>query len=406
MAIAEAIVIIQGVTAAAELITALDEAFDKDEPGEPREMNGRLSQVLAEVNSLKRFIGAATREILEEIREVHDQIDEDVALDQVTLANSAIQRLLVNNDKDNALDASFRAADRLFPETSVLFTTAFSYVVDIRTLVVKDKEPCYWGVEPFKSEMLRYLNKLDAWVGFLNDEISRAHTVTVSPSSHGGRPPERVWRGVHSRSGVVVATFESEFFNEKAKEDVRREANASRARGIAADRQRLGVVHMEQTAATLRKPFTSTQRRQTMARQLVPSRQAALAFDPEVSVMDDQVVNGYDDDVRTELLSVLCSPVFRDRVNRSFRAFCDGDDDRLVNLAHRRLFQRDATDEECGVLRAVAASYGYPAFVAALLYSDEYGARHGGSLPGHPRKPLMEHLDHEEPILLGNGRRT
>lgn len=409
MAIAEAIVIIEGVAAAAELITALEEAFNRDEPGQSREMNPELGRVLAEVNSVKRFIGAATREILEEIREVKDQIDEDVALDQMTLANSAVQWLQTSNNKDQALDASFRAADRLNAETNVLFTTAFSYVVDIRTLVVKDKEQCYWGVEPYKSEMLRYLRKLDAWIGSLNNEVNACHTVTVTASSHGGKPPERFWRAVHRRNGVVVATFESDFFSEEEKKAVTREANASRARGVASDRQRLGVVHMERTAATLRKPFTSTQRRQTMARQLAPAGQTVHSFDPDVVVIDDQVVGGYeagpDDDLRSEMLAVLCSPAFRGRLQRSFRAFCDGDDDRLVNLAHRRLFQRDATYEEASALRAVAASYGYPAFVAALVYSDEYASRHGGSLPGHAREPLMAHLDQPEPVLLGNGKR-
>jgi hypothetical protein len=52
-----------------------------------------------------------------------------------------------------------------------------------------------------------------------------------------------------------------------------------------------------------------------------------------------------------------------------------------VQFAHRRIFKREALSEEIRLLRAIASHYGYGAYVAALLGSNEYEERYGRGLP-------------------------
>ena len=55
---------------------------------------------------------------------------------------------------------------------------------------------------------------------------------------------------------------------------------------------------------------------------------------------------------------------------------------RIVQFACHRLFCRDATHEELSLLHGVALKYGYSAFIALLLRSEEYERKYGNGLPG------------------------
>ena len=82
---------------------------------------------------------------------------------------------------------------------------------------------------------------------------------------------------------------------------------------------------------------------------------------------------------------------FRNRIQRAWDAFVNHGDDRLAQFAYRRLFSQDATQDEIALLRGMASNYGYTAFIAALLYCNEYEERYGRGLPG-VGQPIIDAL--------------
>jgi hypothetical protein len=196
----------------------------------------------------------------------------------------------------------------------------------------------------------------------LNDMIRGLHTVTVRQGSErvDTVPPTvfKLWIASQLRDGVVVRTFEGPLGNttRTTRNGVERQAQAARDRGIEEDRVGFGVVD----------------------------------FDPAGLMVDGRVIPA-GLDPRAMLTELLMSCEFQARVEKSWTASVRQKDDRLAQFVHRRLFEREATEEHVSLLRGVASTYGFPAFIAMLLYSSEYEERFGRVLPnGGP--PVVEAL--------------
>jgi hypothetical protein len=184
------------------------------------------------------------------------------------------------------------------------------------------------------------------------------------------------------RDGLSVISFDGspQDLSEAARTAVERKANASRDAGIEADRRELGVVAMEQTLAAWEDAFEH-QLRLSLVSQVLSRPVRAIDANRQGLMVDGRLLAGRLDQ-RSMLLEVLASREFQRRVQRSWDAFVAGGDARLAHVAHRRLFGSDATEENVALLRDIASGLGFAAFVAALLYSDEYTTRYGNGLPG------------------------
>jgi hypothetical protein len=95
--------------------------------------------LLAALDDLVRdVVYQATAQVLTAIDNVRRQIDEDVALDAIALADRA---LFVdgakNHDASEALGNSFQAAHRLGLETDAVFATAFIHTVNLRLAILR-----------------------------------------------------------------------------------------------------------------------------------------------------------------------------------------------------------------------------------------------------------------------------
>jgi hypothetical protein len=359
-------------------------------------LDEQLDQVLRSVQDLKQTIVRGIADILEAIDGIRRQIDEDVGFDNMSLADRALfSDLAVFGNQQEAMGNSFQAADRLLRETDVVFAGPFMYVVSIRLAVLKDFDPNFFCQAQFQNEFRRYIDRLNGWIAQLNEMIRGLHTVSIRQ----GRetvdtvPPTvfRWWIATHLRAGVVVRTFEGPFGNtsQAARDSVERQAQADRDRGIEEDRVGFGVVEMERTVAAWTQAFTASLRI-ALVTQVLGRRPMAVDFDPAGLLVDGRVVRT-DLDPRATLTELLVSREFHSRIEKSWTAFLRQKDDRLAQFVHRRLFDREATEEDVNLLRGVASSYGFPAFIATLLYSNQYEERFGRGLP-NGGAPVVEAL--------------
>lgn len=388
------------VTKAKEIVTNVDE------------LDEQLDEVLAELQDVRTAIVTGVADVLEAIDGIHRQINQDVALDAMTLADRALYSdLRVFDDCQEAMGNAFEAADRLRREDELIFAGPFMYVVNLRHATVKACIDNYICEEQFRDEFRGYITQLQRWIDDLNARITGMHTVQVEvvieriESPAGGPPPEPATRAgggtvgflryvtaTHRRDGVVIETFVGphDDLSQDTKDRLRRRAEASRASGIDQDRTEFGVVAMEDTVAAWSEPFGSGTQA-ALARQVLNRRAAGLERGPDGLMVDGARVP-VGRDLRATLEELVTSREFRRRIEKSWAAFVGDGDDRVVHFAHRRLFDRDATDDEIRLLRDVATHYGYSAFVASLLHSDEYERRFARGLPG-TYEPLAEDLE-------------
>lgn len=353
-----------------------------------------LESALAEL--VREAVASATAEILEAIDNVQRQIDEDVALDAIALADRA---LFVdgeaNRDAELALGNSFQAAHRLALETDIVFATALIHTVNLRLAIVRHFKDGYFCDPAYRREFEGYIGKLNAWCRQIDEAITSQHTVKVELKVVGTRPEPRVrWEATHSRGGEVVATFAGEIddVSPATRDRIEGRANSSRTRAIAAERRDTGLLEMQKPAPawaeTFRRDSGSALAREVLNR----SAAGSDASDVHADAMTlDRTLPAHRDD-RSRLLDALASDAFRHRINKSWDALVHRGDDRLVQFAHRRLFGRDASPAETTLLRGIASRYGFAAFMAALLRSEEYGARYGDGFPA-AGAPITAALD-------------
>lgn len=393
-----ALSVLKGLAAVAGAVSKAKEILSGDE-----QLDETLDEALGELQTLKGLIVTGIADILEAIDGIRRQINEDVAFDNLSLADRALfSDLRLFGDHQEAMGNSFQAADRLRREDELVFGAAFMYVVNLRHAVIKACVEDYRCQEQFREEFDGYISQLEDWIEELNRRIAAAHTVAVDkvveqvespgpgPGGSGPGPPKvdktvgvvRFWVATHRRDGVEVDTFVGPIddVSQAAREQVARQARASRQAGIEVDREELGVVAMEDTAAAWSAPFDEDLR-VALARQVLNRPVAAIERDPR-GLMVDGTIQPVGPDLRASLQRLLASREFRGRIRRSWQAFVDGEDDRFVQFAYRRLFDRAATDEETGTLREVATRFGYEALIAVLLNSDAYDERFARGLPG------------------------
>jgi hypothetical protein len=243
-----------------------------------------------------------------------------------------------------------------------------------------------------------YIDHLNGWIAQLNDLIGKLHVVLVEKVTDvvddDGRPQVvlKYWMAQHIRDGVIVDTFTGEVgdLSSSTRLRVERQARDSRNSGVAEDRENLGVLNMEGVAESWEQSI-GVDLRLNLVRQVLNRPARAIDFSPNGLMVDGRVIPA-DLDLRTTLIELLTSQEFRRRIKTIWQGFIDRDRDELVQFAVRRLFGRDPEVDENEALRQLARRYGFGAFVAALLYSDEYEQRFGAGLPG------AETRDEDRPI--------
>ncbi len=375
-----ALAVFQAISAAAGIIAALKSILE-DHSG----INEQLEEILEELQELQQQVIQATAEILEAIDGIHRDINQQTARNSITDADVALfNDLIVFDDKQEAMQNSFRGADRLVQENEAVFATAFMYVVNIRLGVLKEFDPNYFCVQQFVEEFQRYGRRLTGWIDELNRLISRSHTagvvelIVITP---GGTEIVQGLEGRHLRNGIVVHsrrgprgdTSEATFNRLLA------EMNRFRDVGISADRRQFGVVDMEATAKAWQQAF-DLNRRAALLSQVLGRPEMAIDANPAGLMVDGRLIpDGVD--LRSTLYELLSSREFQRNLEAGWRRFVGGDDDGLAELAVRRLLGRNANRDELALLRRVAEAYGYRAFVAVLLHSGEYEDRYGRGLP-------------------------
>jgi hypothetical protein len=337
-------------------------------------------ELLGEIEELVRgIVSQATLLILTAIDNVSRQIDEDVSLDAIARADRA---LLVdgeqNHDAGQALGNSFEAAHRLALETDAGFATALIHTVNLRLALVRHFQEGYACDPDRRREFEGYIAKMNGWCRQIDETIVGQHTVKVRLRTLSTRPEPRVcWEATHSRGGEVVATFTGEVddVSPATRDRIEGRAKTSRARAIAAERRDSALPEMERPAQAWAECFRRDSG-EALARDVL--NRAAAPGTSDVALHGATLARADD---RSRLLETLASDAFRLRIRRSWDALVQRGDDRLVQFAHRRLFDRDATSDETVLLRGIAARYGFAAFMATLLRSEEYEARYGGGFP-------------------------
>ena len=367
--------------ALASIISGLKNIFDDAHD----RIVAELDQVLTTLQGLRQQLVRATADILEAIDGIRRQIDEDVALNSIALAERALfSDLAIFNDKEQALGNSFQASDRLLNEPDIVFASSFMYVADIRLAVLKDFDPNYFCSQQFRDEFQRYLDRLNGWIRQLNDLIANSNTVDadlVEDRNSKGLLLGIFWEARYSHNGVVVRTFRGpkNDLSETAHSRVEQQANSARSDGIESDRQQFGVVDMERTATAWEQAFRNTLR-VALVTQVLSRASLAIDQNPEGLMVDGRIVPS-NLDLRSTLLELLASREFQRRVKRAWESFVKGDE-RLVQFAYRRLFRQEASTGDVKLLRGVASTYGFAAFMATLLLSKQYEERYGRGLPG------------------------
>lgn len=390
--------VFQGIAGAAGIIAALKSILEDHD-----QINDKLNEILARLQEIVEAIIVAAADILEAIDGIRRQIDEDVAHDNMTLADAAFfNDLVIFGDKQEAMSKSFQAASRLEREVDLVFASSFMYVVNLRLAVLKDFNPDYFCVEQFQNEFSRYRSRLAGWIANFNELIAGSHTVGSGLTAErfdkdGFFEDVPYWEAWHARSGTIVATFNGPFrdVSEATRRQLERQANASREAGIQADRRDLGAVDMENTLRAWEESFQGSLRR-ALVSQVLNRRSMAIDSNPHGLMVDGRILSA-NLDMRTMLVELLTSREFRRRIHRSWDSFMERGNDQLVQFAHRRLFDRDATGDEVALLHEVALKFGYAAFIAALLYNDAYEQRYGRGLPATAEgRPITDRLEFPE----------
>jgi hypothetical protein len=380
-----ALAILQALGAAASIISGLKNIFtDHDQ------LDSKLNDILGNLQELRLQIIFAERDILEAIDGIRRQIDELAANIAITNADTALfNDRAIFDDKEGALGLSLQAADLLRlqsdgpPTVSIVYAGPLMYVVNIRLALVKDFDQFFFCQQTFRDEFQRYRDRLSGWIAFENDLISRSHTVSIElvrERDSDGAAVSR-WQATHFRNGVDVEVFDGPKNDTSlaAREAVERQANTARQAGIEADRQQSGVVDMEKTLAAWDDAFKH-QLRQAMVSQVLGRPIRAIDASPQGLMVDGRML-ATPLDQRATLVELLTSREFQRRTEKWWNAFVAGEDDRLVQVAYRRLFDRDATEQDVAFLRDVASRHGFPSLVATLFYSREYTERYGNGLP-------------------------
>ena len=385
-----ALAVFQGISAAAGIIAALKSIFE-DHSG----INDQLEGILNELQELQQQVIRATADILEAIDGIHRQLNEKTARDSITDADVALfNDLAVFDDKQAAMGNSFRGADRLVQENETSFATAFMYAVNIRLAVLKEFDPNYFCVQQFVEEFQRYGERLKGWIDELNRLIASSHragVVELIVITPGGLEIVQGLEGRHLRNGIVVHsrrgprgdTSDATFNRLLA------EMNRFRDQGISADRRQFGVVDMEATARAWQQAF-DTNRRAALVGQILGRSALAIDANPAGLMVDGRLLPD-DMDLRSTLYELLTSREFQRKLDSGWRQYLASEDDGVVQLALRRLLGRDANRDEPALLRQIAVTYGYRAFIAVLLHSAEYDERYGRGLPPGGT-PVVEEL--------------
>ncbi len=364
-------------------------------------LSQQLDEVMRRLQGLHEQIATAVTDLLEALDGIRRQIDEDVALNQIALADRALYNdLFVLNNIQEAMGNSFAAADRLNGELDVVFATSFIYVINIRLIVLRAFDDCFFGRQQFTDEFRSYTNHLDRWITQIIDTINAAHTVTVVIQSRGhtlppggepdGGPQFRVVAR-HLRQGVIIDEFASVWLDiaPPSEAPFRQQANRARDRAISEERQQSGVPDMEAVAAAWRQAFAGNLRLALIS-QVLNRPTMAIDSNPNGLMVDGRILPT-NLDLRTTLMELLCSQQFRNRIQSAWDAFVNRGDDRLAQFACSRLFDHDATPDEINLLRGIASYYGYTSFIAALLHCNTYEERYGRGLPG-VGQPIIDAL--------------
>ena len=360
-------------------------------------VDDQLDRIIKQLQQLRDQLVTGIAQILEAIDGVRREVDHQVALSAIALVDRALYNdAAIFNDEEQALGNSFQAANLLYQETDNVFLSSFLYVVTLRLAILKGLRPSYYCEVPFEVEYQGYINKANGWIQPINDAITASHTVRVELERRGGTVnPQSRWVATHFRNRVAVDSFVGAWddTSEETRASVEQQANASRARGIQKDRQDFGVVDMENTVAAWREAFHGALR-VALVREVLNRPTMAIDFNPDGLMVDGRILPAGLDQ-RATLLELLSSREFRNRIQKTWDTFMNHDDDRLVQFAYRRLFNRDANSKEINLLRGIASHYGYGAFIAALLYCKEYEERYGRGLPAGG-EPILKVIESEE----------
>ena len=144
------------------------------------DLAGQLREVMSRLGELSDQIATATTDILEAIDGIRRQIDEDVANENIALANRALDSDLFTFDNfEQAMGNSLQAAERLNEEAGVSFAASFMYVVNIRLIVIRAFDESYYKSQQFIDQYRSYTNHLDTFIRQIIDAINAAHTITV-----------------------------------------------------------------------------------------------------------------------------------------------------------------------------------------------------------------------------------
>jgi hypothetical protein len=378
----------QLVSGAASLISSLNQIF-----GDDGRLNEQLDQVLRQLQDVRETLINGIQQILEAIQTVFVEVDRAFCRSNMGLADTSLYSDIANNHNNQLAERdSFLAADTVYqfvPNTPSInnvgnleAVSTFMYVLNIRLAVMRIIDPAYSCNSNYRGEFERYITRLEGVIAYINNAITALHRVTVVTERRGSGE-RRQFRVVarYLRNGVVVLPEFATDWDDiiPPAETVERRANESRARGISADRQELGVVDMENTVTSYRRAF-GLSLRAALISQVLNRPMMPIDFHPDGFMVDGRILP-IDRDLRATLMELLCSQDFRNRVQRAWDAFVNRGDDRLAQFAYHRLFAHDATPDEIALMRGIASKYGYAAFIAALLHCNEYEERHGRGVP-------------------------
>lgn len=254
--ITDPITVFTSIRGAAELIVNLKSIFDGQ-----GHLNEQLKEILATLKRLEKIVVTGINKIIVEIGGIEQQIDEDVALDNMNIAETGFyQHLIIFNDKQAAMADSFQGSNRLFRESNVAFTGAFMYVVNIRLAVLKEFDPYYYTNQQFRGEFNGYIEHLEEWISQLEELIEPLHTVhvrVIKIHDDDGTVLWRHYRGEHLRENKLVNYYNGPLddLSGDARDYVKQQAENSRRDGIARDKHKLGVSDMENTVTAWRNAF-------------------------------------------------------------------------------------------------------------------------------------------------------
>lgn len=397
---------------AAKFIDSVSQLY-RDIAGTPgKELVQTLRDIHSDLNRLHRNIEVGFAAVLTELGVIRDRVDADAMSTGFALSDTGCIESMRLGRLPEAQEYTYQGVRKIIEynrSNDPVYALAFMRVVNNRLAVVKTVDPEYFCPnKPFLSEFRSYWQTLSQWIGQVGTVIASKHSVegpeweAYPPDSH--RPRYYRWVAHYLAWGTYKR---SEFGprgdrSDQARSQVLASVNASMRRGIAADRRRLSVTAMEETAAAWQRAFANGFR-QSLVSELLNRPAAAGDFIGDQLLVDGRLIQANVDgapdlDVRRLLLELLGSPEFRARIERSWTSFINREDDRLVQVAYRRLFEREPTDEETDLLRQVASRYGYRSYIAALLHSDEYERRYGHHAPTQadsaaPAERILEALE-------------